>query len=264
MADVLHGAGINLREEEEALFRATNDTSSQPSSALDQLRQAGGAVPYPFSRDNHYAANSPGGADTFYGAGTFNQSPTSNLNPDELKELEVRKATRKAAEIEQYHLNDPFALTGTLEKKIRAEAFKQHVSIPLKSEDIMRANRPVLEPQNLTVYGPDGHSVVKVVQGEPVLKPDSKLVDIMALLSLALEERVRYLVEDAATLAHGRRTGGNGLVPTDMKELAVGGGETGEAAASTKPDAAASPNSNPLKRTFTAVLELACYRRTFC
>ena len=255
MVDVLHNVGINLREEEEALFRSSsgNDSSSQPSSGLDQLRQAGGTAPYPFSRDNHYASNTPGGKDSFYGAGTFNQATASKAyTTEELAEIEERKATRRAGEIRQYHLNNPFLLGGTLDKRLRAEAVKNHVHLPIKQDDVLRPQRPVLAPQNLTVHGPDGHSVVKVVQGEPVLKMDNKLVDIIALLSLATEERVRYFVEDAATLAHGRRTMGTGLVPEGMKELAVGQGDNSEVAGSASKDGATtSPlGKNSLKREF--------------
>lgn len=244
LGDVLTGSGIDLREEESALLRPRND--AQNLSFADQLREASG-VSYQPQRNNVYSSNVPGNRSTFYGAGSFNQ-PAQQKTSEQLTEEAERKATRKEAEIQQYHLNNPFLLAGNLHAKVEKEAQKLHVKLPVKSDDILKPHQPKIAPQQITVHGPDNNDVLKIVRGEPLLGLKNTLADIYSLVSLAAEERLRMFVEDTVTLAKGRRIGSSGLVPQDMVELAAKQSNGDTAAALPMSNSAVSPKDNPLKR----------------
>ena len=103
--------------------------------------------------------------------------------------------------------------------------------------------------QRLLVHGPDKNETLKVVKGESLLNSEGPYVEILTLLSLAVEERMRGIVEDAATLAKGRRVGSHGIVPVELTDLATGEGATETANGLPTPgNSAVSPKSNPLKR----------------
>ncbi|KAG8529011.1 uncharacterized protein KY384_006700 [Bacidia gigantensis] len=252
LGDVLFGAGVDLKEEEAALLQTRDN--NQNSSFEDQLREASGAssnAQYPFARGNFYSQNYPGGRDSFFGGGILNQPAQKEQTADERAEAERKQALRKQAEIRQYHLNRPFLLTGNLQRRVYKEAGNVQVQVPIKDHDILRPTQPKIAPQSITVRGPDGHDVVKVVQGEPLLGLKNSLADILTLMSLATEERLRTIVEDSATLAKGRRIGAHGLVPQDMLDLAKK--TNGDAAATlpTPENSVVSPKENTLKRSYS-------------
>ncbi|KAL9129296.1 MAG: hypothetical protein Q9217_002206 [Psora testacea] len=222
LGDVLFGAGVDLREEEAALLRS-KDNNNQAQSFEDQLREASGTyanAKYPFSRDNSYSQNFPGDRGSFYGAGSFNQPPQLDQSADEIAEAERKRSLRKQAEIKQYHLNKPFLQTGSLQRRIHKDAHNMQVQIPGENA-VLKPTQPRVAPQQIVVSGPDGHEVLKIVKGEPLLGLRNNLVDILTLISLATEERLRQLVEDAATLAKARRVGSHGLIPEDFVGLAT-------------------------------------------
>ena len=255
LGDVLFGAGVDLREEEAALLRSreSNTQKQHPNlNFVDQLREASGRDPnakYPFSRDNFYTNNVPGDRASFYGSGTFNQPGQPEQSAEEMAKAKREHEARVAAEIKQYHLNRPFLQAGNLHKRLSENAANLHVQIPVKETEILRPSQPIMKPQEIKVVGPDENPVMKIVKGEPLLLLKNSLVDILSLISLASEERVRNLVEDAAVLARGRRTGSTGLVPQDLVDLAEKD-VNGEAAATlpTPSNSATSPKDNPLKR----------------
>ena len=244
LGDVLTGSGIDERFEESFHYRTSNN--DQGTNFIDQLQQASKVNNQP-QRNNVYSQNVPGDKGSFYGSGTFNQ-PAQAKTAEEIAEAAERKAIRKEAEIKQYHLNNPFLSAGSLHVKLEKEAQKLHVKIPSKNEDILKPRNKNIPPQSITIHGPDNNDVVRVVQGEPLLTLKTSLAEIYSLMSLAAEERVRMFVEDAVTLAKGRRIGSSGLVPQEMLELAVKQ-ENGDAAP-TLPilDGAVSPKDHPLKR----------------
>ena len=251
LGDVLFGAGVDLREEEAALLRSKDNTTTTLSFE-DQLREASGVnvnAKYPFSRDNFYSQNHLGDRGTFFGAGTLNQPAQQEQSAEDLEESKRKKALKENAQIKQYHLNKPFLQTWNLQRKVQKETNRLHVQLPLKDSELLKPTQPRVAPQQITVHGPDGHDVVKLVKGEPLLLLKNTFGDILSLMSLATEERLRNLIEDAATLARGRRIGSHGLVPQDLADLAAKNVE-GEAAATlpTPSNSAVSPLENPLKR----------------
>lgn len=232
--DVLMGSGVNLRDEDEAL---TNQVQRQSQEA---------PKPYPFPRNNYYAQHHPGDRNSFYGGGTFNQPTAPYQSAEEIAESDHKRLTRRRYEIQQYELASPFLMAASLKRRMDTEVNRMQVKFDDSGLFVPQQDLP---PHKLAVQGPDGNDVIRVVQNEDILRCHSTLAEILSLISLAAEERLRAIVEDAATLAKGRKIGSHGIVPHDIADLAVGNGVSETAAALPTPDnSAISPTSNPLKR----------------
>ena len=249
---MLYGAGIDLKEEEANLTRQ-QEKKDAGMSFIDQLSEASGLntnAKYPFPRDNIYSRNLPGDRSSFYGAGSFNQETHQEQSEEERELAERKHEARIRAEIKQYHLNNPFLYGGSLERRLDKTRNEYHLSSLVKEEQVWRNQHLNPVPQEIMIKGPDENLVKKTVQSEPILVLNATtLSNLLSLLSLATEERLRNIVEDAATIARGRRTGSHGLVPQDMEDLAAKkpNGET-VAMLPTPSTSAVSPPTNPLKR----------------
>ncbi|KAK4694302.1 hypothetical protein P7C71_g3257, partial [Lecanoromycetidae sp. Uapishka_2] len=235
LTDVISGSGIDLKAEEENLI-----TYSRPNRQTQDNSHDG--------RTNYYSQNVPGGRDMFYGAGTFNQPAEPPKSAEEMLKEARKNAVRRKAEIKSYHLNDPFIFAASLKRRLDKQANIAHVKT---STNGLYYARPDSAPRQLVVYGPDKNEVLKMVSGQDLLSNESEYVEFLSLLSLAAEERIRNLVEEAAILAKGRRAGSHGIVPADMADLAIGN-EVSETANGlpTPGDSAVSSKSSSLKRSY--------------
>ena len=244
LGDVLSGSGIDLREEEAAMYRSYGANQNQAQEAPQTM-----SLPHPFPRDNYYSPNVPGDRQSFYGAGNLNQPPGPYKSAEAIAKAEKKKAVRRREEMKQYHLNQPFLLTRNLRRRFDAEKNKNHVKFDDSGLWIPPTNAP---PQEYRVVGSDGVEVVRVLQNEEILSKDSTLSEILSLISLATEERLRVLIEDAAILARTRRTNSLGIVPSDLVENAEGkdNSETNENGLPTPSNSATLPKANPLKREY--------------
>lgn len=121
----------------------------------------------------------------------------------------------EAARRAQYHLQEPFLLTKVLEQKLQKRGFELGVRIP--AEGLFH---PIPDrPQPIEVTGPDGSSVVRT--GKTILNQEgAPLVDILNLMSISCEERLRTVVDYSSTLARSRRAHSHGVVPADWKDMA--------------------------------------------
>ena len=244
LQDVLQGSGIDIAQEDAALinsFRQHTDSSQHgtyggPTLSAYQVKQ----------QPNHYSANIPGGRDTFYGAGTFNQPSVQIRDPEEEKSELEKRAKRVIAEQKQYHLNAPFLNVGLVKKKITDSASQTKVKI--NSAGVLQP-APNAQPVSSWIYGQDGHERLVTLRGEELLNTDSPLAEILTLVSLAAEERLHALIEDSAALAKSRRTKSLGVAPAEMVELADKTRTTEvDAPLPTPSGSAASPYSQGLKR----------------
>lgn len=253
LGDVLLGSGIDLKEEEAAMY---GNRSQQPQSTPS---------PYPFPRDNYYTSNTPGDRQSFYGSGFFNQPSKPYQSVEELADLERTKAIRRKAEIRQYHLNDPFLQTGNLQTKFETERRKHQVTF---DDSGFLLARPPFTPHEARIVGPDGNEVIKILQDEIILQKDAAQVEILALISLAAQERLRILIEDAAVLAKQRQVGALGIAPKQF--LALSEGKEGDASnvLPTLGESAVAGKAGVLKREITvanAILQvLTHYHRLLC
>ncbi|CAD6592833.1 MAG: hypothetical protein ASARMPREDX12_006518 [Alectoria sarmentosa] len=224
LGDVLAGSGVDLREEEAALLAYGRPGQQRQDTGYGASPFNSFGPSYSIPADNFYSSNVPGDRNSFYGAGTFNQSAAPYISADEIAAADLKKALRRKAEIKSYHMNDPFLFGGSLSKRLIRQAQSMQVQVPKNGlfSNVSRLN----VPHQLLVHGPDKNEVLKVVKGESLLNTEGPYVEILSLLSLAAEERMRGLVEDAATLAKGRRIGSHGIVPVELTDLATGEGAT--------------------------------------
>lgn len=248
LGDVLAGSGVDLREEEAALLAYGRPSQQRQDTGYGGSSFNAFGPSHRTPTDNFYSSNVPGDRNSFYGAGTFNQPAEPYRSAEEIAAADQKKALRRKAEIKSYHLNDPFLLCGALSNRLLRQAQSMQVEVP-KNGLFSNVSRQHV-PHQLLVHGPDKNEVLKVVKGESLLNTEGPYVELLSLLSLAAEERMRGLVEDAATLAKGRRIGSHGIVPVDLIDLATGEGATETANGLPTPgNSAVSPKSNPLKRT---------------
>lgn len=138
---------------------------------------------------------------------------------------ESTREDTEAARRAQYHLQQPFLFTKVLEQRLQRRGFELGVRIP--SDGLF--NPVPGRSQPIEVTGPDGSSVVRA--GHTILNQEgAPLVDILNLLSISCEDRLRTVIDYSSTLARSRRAHSHGIVPLDWEELAVSGNTTGAAA----------------------------------
>lgn len=249
LTDVLASSGIDVREEEAFLtssYSAPSVQAQQPPRAL----QIPPTPPLNTSFTSQASTSEP-----ISTAGSFNS--TSLVRPPASQEAVYAESAAKppapfkdpneptredtqAARRAQYHLQEPFLLTKVLEQKLQKRGLDLGVRIP--AEGLFH---PVPgRSQPIEVTGPDGSSVVRT--GQTILNQEgAPLVDILNLLSLTCEERLRNVIDYSATLARSRRAHSHGAVPTEWNDLAQTFGSTSEVPAS--------PKSFSLKRPHSAM-----------
>lgn len=253
LADVLISSGVDLKAEEAALLSRYNAPSQQQtemsfstniSNSFNSFESnsSGGHIP---PNINVLSQNVPGDRSSFYGAGAFNQPPGPYQSQEDRAESDRKRAHKIKVERRQYHLNDPFLFAGWLQRRLTEQAHKNQVLIP--TAGLLSSTNQ--SGQEVAVAGPDKHEMIVTLKGEDLLYHDAPLVEILTLLSMGAEERLRAIIEDAATRANGRRTGSHGIVPADLTDLAVGSEPFESVTALPTPgNSAVSPKSNPLKR----------------
>ena len=255
LSDVLSGSGVDLKEEEAALFNRFNSASSQhdgshfmsePGASFGAI----GATGYQPGNFNSYnqintlSQNVPGDKSSFYGAGTFNQPAIPVKSMEQKVEEQRKRAIRRKAEREQYHLNDPFLYGALVRQRLVKQTHAAHVNFPTDGLLTSQGARP----QQVAVTGPDNNEAIIMLNGQDLLYTASPMVELLTLVSLAAQERLRMVVEDTAALAKGRRVGSHGIVPPELADLAVGNGVPEPASLPTPGNSAVSPRTNPLKR----------------
>lgn len=220
LTDVLAGSGIDVREEEAFLTHSYQgpgvpvqqiqrpNQPLQPSvSFTSQASTVGTTSTTPSFTDPSQLKGSAQGS--FY-TEPLTQPPVPFRDPNE-PTREDSEAARRA----QYHLQDPFLLTKVLEQKLQKRGVDLGVRVP--SEGLFH---PVGRPQPIEVTGPDGSSVVRT--GQTILNQEgAPLVNILNLMSLSCEERLRGVLDYSSSLAKSRRAHSHGVVPAEWKEMAL-------------------------------------------
>ncbi|MCJ1320104.1 hypothetical protein MMC15_005441 [Xylographa vitiligo] len=258
LSDVLSGSGVDLKEEEAALFNRFDSATSQPhgnffTSEPNSSYGPNGATGYqpgtfnPYNQFNTLSQNVPGDKSSFYGAGTFNQSAAPVKSLEQQAEEQRKRAIRRKAERQQYHLNDPFLYGALVRQRLVKQTHATHVSFPTDGLLTSQGARP----QQVAVTGPDHNEAIMMLNGQDLLYTASPMVELLTLVSLAAQERLRTIVEDTAAIAKGRRVGSHGVVPPELADLAVGNVLPEPVSLPTPGNSAVSPRTNPLKRSFS-------------
>jgi Transcription initiation factor TFIID component TAF4 family len=212
LSDVLAQSGIDVREEEAYL---TQSYAAPQTAVRPQL-------PGP-STSFASAPSTPGttsaGASFDMSQGRLPATQEPQVVPAYSEDAPYNQPTyeeTRAARRSQYHLQDPFLLTKVLEQKMQKRAYELGVRLPTEGlYHPMPGSRQPIE-----VTGPDGSSIVR--RGHTIINQEgAPLVDIISLMSLCCEERVRGVVEYSASLSKSRRLHSHGIVPTEWQNLAA-------------------------------------------
>lgn len=229
LSDVLAGSGVDLREEEAALFSRFSHPIQQhheTSFPPDTFNRAGYASPQPgystpYSNINVLSRNVPGDRHSFYGAGSFNQPAVPLQTAEERAEQERKIAIRVRAERAQYHLNDPFLNGWSLQQRFQRNIHSKQIKFNTPHDSILHPTSG--RESAMYVAGPDKNEVLTVLRGQPLLR-DSPTSELLTLLSLATQERLRTVVDDTSVLAKSRRNGAQGVVSPELADIALGSG----------------------------------------
>lgn len=241
LTDVMFGTGVDLKAEEAAMMASYRDSQQNTSFNSSQTMS--------MTPGNSFDARSL----SFPSAGVLSQSVSQQQVEEDIA-AQQKQASRMYNERQQATLYNPFLQIDVLRKKLSDKAYQNGVRLNL--EGLFVKTRP--EPQTTVLNGANGgHGVVKV-QGGSWIQAEAPLVDTLSLLTLAANERLRGLCDDAYGLARGRQASADGIIDPDWADLAVGPGKVNEASAVPlsvsrtawdQPDSAVSPSTAvPLKR----------------
>lgn len=254
LSDVLMGSGVDVREEEAALLEGFNRNPVNVGSSFSFDQNTPTSNPA-YSGSNFYSPNVPGGKDTFYGAGTLNQPSVPYQSQEQMAKAARERGLRRKAEMQQYHLNDPFLWTAKMNQKLQLGVRNERIQLPKSGHYLSQGQQDLQQ----IVFGPDKHERLVTLKGQDLLTHDAPLADMLTLISLATQERLCSLIEDAAALAVERRRSSHGIVPPEFLDIAAVNGAVEAATGLPTPgNSAVSPKANPLKRM------LAASRPVFC
>ena len=216
--DVLANAGVDLRAEESfAMSFHTSSYNSQP-----QFNKSG-----PNATGSAYTQFTPGGADSFYGAGPANQPgvPTNGKTQKEIEEATAKAAweaaTVRLAQSRQHELQHPHTHVGALWNRMAKIAQENGLVLSTDKGQMPQLKLPTEFPDQRilrTKVGPEGNLVVA---DGMFLPQDTALADQLALMSLATNTRIRTLLEETVALARSRRIGSHGIIPDEYKDIAI-------------------------------------------
>lgn len=217
--DVFHGSGVDLREEENYM---TNNSfrNLYGSNAYNNSFGSSTTVSSTNNSFNSLNQGSFGNNQAFAGKGPISQPTASQESIEEELLRKHKTAARDLAEKQQQHLRDPFLQSNIVRHRMHKIAYDQGVALNVEGLFDKIPERPQTV-HGVTANGPNGTSAA-ALKTHGLLQHDAALADILALVSLAANERARTLLDDAYTVARGRRYGSHGVVPADLSDVAVG------------------------------------------
>ena len=223
-------SGINIKDEESYLTAYFSKDRTAAASAQSQAVLGSPVVPgasalsaaNPYHNPAHYTLGQQG---TTLGGGSFIQPPIQQTTTEQFIQEQLSAGLRRQDEAKSHHLNNPFLQGASLKLRSVNRSFEKGVYLPPDGLSDVQGTHPRTPAPTATtkhVAGPGGMSAAAVTSS--VIPKDSRTAEILTLLSLAAEARMRGLVESAAALAKGRRAGSQGVVPADWADLAVSNG----------------------------------------
>jgi Transcription initiation factor TFIID component TAF4 family len=224
LADVLAGGVVDLKDEEMALQGSYFGSQPQASNNNYQYQPPNAS----FTSSPSTVAHTPNASfDNSFNAGSQGGSFGPPVPQSQYEEQRRNEQIRALATSKQYHLNEPFLGPGALSQKVKKASLGNRLRLPI--DDIMQSR-----------MGQQIHA-------------DNSLADMVTILSLAANDRLRGLVETARVLSSSRRKTAHGQVPTEWADLAISNGQ--ESAVLSKAslqrngwESAVSPKTLPLKR----------------
>ena len=253
LTDVLIQAGVNTADEEGALLADLTTNRIPKSSSFNSATSGNSASGWPIGSSQTTLPISQTGEGIFPdGSGPAQQSASSHDFVNE----SWQEAIRAHASSKQLHLSNPFLNISVLLNQAWTRAYHSEVKIP--NDGVQNpGNRAPRERTSIqTRAGADGSSITAFSVAGGVLRRDAPMSEILALLSLATEQRIRTLIEDAAAVAATRQAHAHGLVPIEWHDLSVSDPRTKSSSskqATASNGTANTATGNPLKRITPSV-----------
>jgi hypothetical protein len=217
LTDVLASSGIDVREEEAFLTRSFTGQNAQaqpPSRGPPPINASFASQPSTgtLSASSSFSDMKPVIHQASFSSQPVSQAPAPFKDPNE-PTREDSEAARRA----QFELQSPFLWTKVLEQRIQKRGFDLGVRIP--SEGLFHPISGAGKQAPIEITGRDGSSVTRT--GCTILNQEgAPLVDILNLLSLSCEERLRGVVDYASVLSRSRRAHSGGAIPQEWQDMA--------------------------------------------
>lgn len=237
--DVLASTGIDVREEEAYLTQGygpqvQQQQPQQPPRLQTTFNNSFGSQPSAGTITPGASFTSQPQQTTFQAYPPVAQPPSVPQPPQRTAEQiaadNAHRSNTYMSRRAQYHLQDPFLNTAVIERRMQAIAEDKNLRLPTHGVFRPSSNRPTA----IEVSGPDGST--KVSSGNTIMLHSATLGDMISLVSLAFEERLRHVLDQAVSIAQNRQISARG-VPDEWSDLAVvekPAEETGAASAGKK------------------------------
>lgn len=245
LSDLIQAAGVDLREEENYLTQSYRNIHG--ADAATSFNSQTSSTMSPNNSFNQWSSQQSGDQQAWRGSGLASQQPMTEQNVEEELFHKHKKAARALAEKGQAHLNNPFLQSQILRQRLGKAAHDNGVMLNVEGlfDRIPQEPRGV---HGVAATGPDGTAIVHA-KADSLLDANASLVDLLSLISLATNERLRGIAEDAYAVSRGRQAGSHGLVPPEFSDIATGSGPSQPATAipshitksTWEPDSAISP-----------------------
>jgi len=225
ISDAMWGSGVDLREEENYL--SSMNRSFLGTSFNNGITHNSEASARAFS---NLAQNMVG--QRFTGSGPISRSPVTMEDVEAEIDQKHRNAALKYAKSHEQHLRDPFLLGNGLRYKMQRIAVDQGVQMDIKG--LHDPPRPLgqlgQKPQvtNGIVNTSNAEAALAAIRArslpeirQSTLEEGARYADLLSLVSLAANERIRALLDETYAISRGRRYGSHGIVPPDMQDIAA-------------------------------------------
>ncbi|KAF2827872.1 hypothetical protein CC86DRAFT_347688 [Ophiobolus disseminans] len=213
LSDVLSGGFVDLRAEEDMLLHSYGNRGYGASFNS----QASGSTLTPTTSFNNWSQQAGHGA--FQGAGALAQGLTKEQHDAEFL-AKHEQAARILNESAQQPLTDPFLAANVLRHRIAKRAYDTGIQVNVDGLFDKIPEKVPRDSIRTAQAGANGEQVVGL-EAASLLNQNASLVEILSLLTLAAEERIRTLVEDAYVLSQGRQHTSNGIIPPQLVDIAV-------------------------------------------
>ncbi|WPH03293.1 Hypothetical protein R9X50_00617000 [Acrodontium crateriforme] len=249
ISDSLYGSGVNLKDEENYMHNMFNNRHRPADSfTTNQSASFGSST---MSLNNSFNLLTQG---TSFGsqaqdgpfAGTLGE-PQSQEQIEQQERMKRAQAATARNEKLQYHLNHPFLEGNCVRRRLDARARSEGVLLPTQGLYVRT------EPETRVMTNGAANEGIVAVRPESLVEQGSQFDHLLSLISLAANERLRGLIDEAYTLARARRYGDHGRVPPEFADIAEGEGRrikesvVPESISGTQwdkiPDSALSPNA---------------------
>ncbi|QDS77559.1 hypothetical protein FKW77_001256 [Venturia effusa] len=249
--DMVTASGIDLREEENYLAATYRNRHAETSFVSQSNSTLSANTSF-----NQWSQESYGNHPGFQSHGPLSQPAVSQKSLEEIQREKHRLEVHNYNARKQKHLNDPFLQTGCVRERLERKTLEYQVRLDSKGfYEQAPPKPPPQNPQNLhasTMTGVNGTGII-VAKASGMLEQGAPLVDLLSLLSLAANERLRGLLEDAHAISRARQFGSQGVVPPEWADIAEGRGKPQQTEARSQsimrtawdqvPDSAVSPKT---------------------